>query len=93
VDIDPPDTDKVTISGTCELGANVTVNLRNAEAVKGLQLYKAPLIEAGTLDQAANLESWVLAGNIPAGYSAVLYTDGETVWVRITRQGLLLLLR
>ncbi len=93
VDIDPPDADKVTVSGTCELGANVTVNLRNAEAVKGLKLYQAPLIEAGTLDNATNLESWVITGNIPAGYSAVLYTDDETIMVRITRQGLLILLR
>lgn len=92
VDIAPPGADKVVVTGTCTLGARVTVHLRNAASVRGQKLFQVPLIEAGALTGAANISGWVVTGDLPKGYCASLVTAGETVWLRIASQGFMLLL-
>ncbi len=92
VDVNPPDADKVTVSGTCTLGARVTVNLRNAGSVRGTTLYRTPLFEARSLADASNIATWRVTGDLPAGYKAVVYLADNTVWLRISREGVLIMI-
>jgi autotransporter-associated beta strand protein len=93
VDIASPAADKITVTGTGTLGAHVTVNLHNAVSVRGTAVYLTPVIASGTLSGAANVSGWTIAGDLPDGYSASLYTANNTVWLRISRQGFLLLFK
>ncbi|HNX33436.1 MAG TPA: hypothetical protein PKM57_02335 [Kiritimatiellia bacterium] len=93
VDITHPTADKVTVSGTCTLGAHVSVRLRNAASVRGQSLYQTPLIEAAALSGAANVSGWTVTGDLPKGYGATLYTADGQVWLRLSLQGFLMLVK
>jgi len=93
VDIDPPNADRVTVSGNCALGANVTVHLHHADSVRGRSVYQTPLIEAGALADASNVSGWTVAGELPKGYRATLCAADNKVWLRLSLQGFLMLVK
>lgn len=93
VDLDPPDADRVVVSGTGTLGANVTVNVRNAAVVHGSSRYRTAILECGTLASPENVSTWTVTGDLPAGYSATLDVKDGAVWLVLSRGGFLIMLR
>jgi len=93
VDLSPLNADRVVVSGACTLGANVTIHVRNAASVCSTPLYRTALLACGSLVSAANISSWTVTGDIPAGYNTALSVQDGTVWLRVSRQGSLMLLR
>jgi hypothetical protein len=93
VDLAPPAADAITVSGTCTLGANVTVNLRNAASVRGNALFRTPILACGSLASAAHVSTWTVTGDLPSGYVAAVSAEGGTVWLRLSRQGFLMLVK
>jgi len=92
-DVVAPSADALSVSGELSVAGTGTVTVRlPAQAGALSAIGPVPVFTFGTLSGAQHLSAWPVAG-LPSGYSARLFVAGQTVYLTVTVDGTLLMVR
>lgn len=92
LDYDRPSHDLITVSGTLTVQGGGSVTARLPEHVGIGWVGRVPVMTFASGADVSNLLSWSVGG-MPAGYTAGLEVDGQTVYLSVRAKGTLILLR